>query len=79
MLQVGASLPVETKQSFQRDGYLLPAILIALAQQNCWRNDSSLKPSNFGGFRTIPTLYRIRLEVGNYDFNYSQLSGVLEN
>ena len=30
------------------------------------------------GVLTMPTLHRIILEVGNYEFSFSQISGVLD-
>ena len=76
-MQVVADLKVGMDQIVQWDGDLFPVRLIALAQPNCYRNDGSVEPSIFGGVIIMPMLRRIILEVVNYEFIFSQLSGVL--
>ena len=40
-------------------------------------HDGSVETSILGGVITIPTLRRIRFEVGYYKLSFSHLSGVL--
>ena len=68
VLQVRADLPVEIKHIVQRDEELSLEIFLVLAQPNCCRHDGSIKPSIFGGVRTMPTLHKIRLKVVKYEF-----------
>ena len=78
VLQIRDDLTIEIENTVQRNRDLFLESLLDLAQRNCWRNDGSVDTSIFGGFITMPTLSRIILEVGNYEFSISNLSGFLE-
>ena len=73
VLQVGADMPVEIEHIIQRDEDLFLESLLALVHPNCWRHDGSIEPSIFGGDLKIQTLRRIIIEVGSYEFSYSQI------
>ena len=45
----------------------------------CSSTDGSVEPSIYGGVVTMPTIRRIRLEVCNNEFRFSQISGVLDH
>ena len=78
MLQVRDALPGGINHIFQCDGDLLPESLLDLSQPKFYRHGCSVEPSIFGCVITMPTLRRIILEVGNDEFSFSHLSGVLE-
>ena len=78
VLQVGAYMTVEIEHIVQRDGEILPASLFDLAQPNCYRYGASVEPSIFVGVITIPELRRIRSEVVNDEFSFSQIPDVLD-
>ena len=78
MLQVGAALPVEIDHIVQNNGQLFLERILALTQPNFWRTYVSVEPDIFRGFIPIPTLCWIRLEVGDYEFSFIQISGILE-
>ena len=78
MLNIRYDLPVEIEHIVQCDGVLLPESLLTLAQPNFCRHDVSVEPYVFRGVITIPMLRRIIFEVGNYEFIFRQISGVLE-
>ena len=78
MLQVRAALSLEIDYIVQRNGGLFPARIVSLAQPNVWRHDGSIEPYIYRGVIAMPTLRRIRLEVGNYEFSFSHPSVILE-
>ena len=71
VLQVGAALLLEIDHIVQHNVDLFLEILLALAQPNCYRYGGSAEPYIFKGVIKMPTLRRIRLEVGNYEFSLS--------
>ena len=52
MMQVGAALTLKIEHIVEHDGELLPASLLDLAQQNCWRHDGSVA-FIFGGVKKL--------------------------
>ena len=78
MLQVGSALPVEIDHIVKHNGEPFPESLLYIAQPNCSRYEGSVEPSILMGVITIPMLHRIRLEVGNNEFSFSQILAVFD-
>ena len=78
VFQVGSDLTVKIEHIVYRDDGLLSDSLFALAQLNCSRRDGSVEPFIFVGVITMTMLRRMILEVGNDEFSFIQIYGVLD-
>ena len=78
LLQVGAAMMVGIDQTVQYGGEFLPSIILTLAQPNCWRHGNLVNPIIFWAVITMSMIHMIILDVGNDEFGFSQLSGVLD-
>ena len=76
MLRVGATLSVKIEHIVESDGGLSLRAFTPLRKRTVGDMDS--QTSIFEGVITMPTLRRIRLEVGNHELSFSKLSGILE-
>ena len=70
VLQAGDTLPVKIKHIVHPNGECFPEILFAHVKPSCLNHDGSVEPSIFMGVIRMPTLRRIILEVGDYEFSF---------